>query len=115
MLLVNGWVKFVEVDSYARGVIESANGHSGKDSFKAENITELLGKLKAFTEHNDVLWNSCEEPGRIDIQGLENEYGYLATETELQQWKDGQIDLYSVTYTFNVLECTPYHISEVLK
>lgn len=76
MLLVNGWIKYTDLDNYKQGCIKSLGGCCGHDSFSASNIIDLLDKLKDFCGHDDVLLNSCEEIGRIDIQGLENKDGY---------------------------------------
>ena len=53
MLLVNGWIKYTDLDNYKQGCIKSLGGCCGHDSFSASNIIDLLDKLKDFCGHDD--------------------------------------------------------------
>lgn len=112
MLLVNGMYKSSELDDYEQGIIGDYNSHFIDYSFKAETIEELINKLIEFTGHDDICLNACDEPGRVDIQGMEDSYGCKASPLELEEWKKGDMKLWAVTYSFNVLECKSYVIKD---
>ncbi len=48
----------------------------------------------------DLLFNACEETGRIDVQRMEDDAGAKATEIEIERWKQGKGQrLWLATYT----------------
>lgn len=112
MLLVNGMYKSSELDDYEQGIIGDYNSHFIDYSFNAKTIEELINKLIEFTGHDDICLNACDEPGRVDIQGMEDSHGCVATESDMEEWKIGFRKLYAVTYTCYVLECKPYIIKD---
>lgn len=112
MLLVNGMYKSSELDDYDQGIIGDYNSHFIDYSFNAETIEELINKLIEFTGHDDVCLNAYGEIGRIAIQGMEDSHGCKASPSELDEWKKGNMKLWAVTYSFNVLECKPYVIKD---
>ena len=61
----------------------------------------------------NVLINSCDEIGRVDIQVLETDNGTEATASELKAWKAGKLRLWHCTYTVNVeeVERKPFNLS----
>ena len=107
MYLVNGLLKFAEEDNYQSGrVIGTAFSDcinatfTGKTlAFTGETLAALLEDLKIFTGCDDILLNSCNEQGRVDLQGYETADGSTASASDMQLWKDGKIKLYAVTYT----------------
>lgn len=108
---VTGWTKFGEEDDYKEGCLpETGFSHTGGDTFSAHSIDGIVEKVLAFTgfdkKDDPVLLDSCDEPGRIDIQGLENADGIPASAREIKEWKRGKIKLWSVTYTFDVEKVT---------
>lgn len=103
---VRGWIKFGEVDNYQEGC-DPATGfhHSGTDYFKANTIQEVIEKCQNFVSSDskeDLILDSCEDIGRLDISLLENEDGYKASKQEIKQWKQRKVTLYNVIYTFNL-------------
>lgn len=101
-----------DIDNYENGFTGEYEYYSGNDIFQAETIEGLIEQLKAFTGHDDVLINSCEEDGRIDIQGMEDRHGMVASNYQLEAWRAGNIGLYSVCYTFQVYKAEKYLIPE---
>ena len=100
MYFVNGLLKFAEEDSYQSGhVVGTAVSDCINITFTGETLAALLEDLKIFTGCDDILLNSCDEQGRVDLQGHETADGGTASESGMQLWKDGKIKLYSVTYT----------------
>ena len=99
MYIVMGIEKVWEEDDYINGRIGNQYYTGINTSFKASDLKSLLDKLQGFTNCNDILLNSCEEQGRIDLQGYETVDGSPALESDMRLWKDGKIKLYAVTYT----------------
>ena len=99
MYIVMGIEKVWEKDDYVNGC--SGKQHSTKIdvSFKSTDLKGILDKLREFTSCDDILLNSCEEQGRIDLQGYEAADGGTASESDMQLWKAGKKKLYAVTYT----------------
>lgn len=112
MYLVNGMIKHSELDDYEQGMIGDNSCHSIDYTFKSTTIEDLIKQLIDFTGHDDVCLNACDEPGRIDIQGMEDNLGMKATRLDIEVWKAGKITLWAVTYSFNVMECLPYTIKD---
>ena len=100
MYFVNGLLKFAEEDSYQSGcVVGTAVSSHINITFTGKTLAALLENLKIFTGCDDILINSCDEQGRVDLQGYETADGGTASESGMQLWKDGKIKLYAVTYT----------------
>lgn len=114
MFIVRGFTKFIELDNYENGCIGECNCHSGDYDFESETIEGLIVQLKEFTGHDDVLINSCDEDGRIDIQGMEDRNSMVANDCQLEAWRAGRIDLYSICYTFQVYKAEKYLIPEYI-
>ena len=110
-----GWIKHAEEDIYACGCQpDTGSIFDGSDRFQAATIPELIESLMSFTGCNDresVLLNSCDEPGRVDIQTMETEEGYPATESDIATWKQGHKRLWLATYTFHVEKVTRETVS----
>ena len=100
MYFVNGLLKFAEEDRYQSGcVVGTAFSACINATFTGETLAALLEDLKIFTGCDDILINSCDEQGRVELQGYETADGSTASASDMQLWKDGKIKLYSVTYT----------------
>ena len=101
-----GWSKFSEVDKYNEGCDPgTTTGCSGSDLFSAETLPELIKKCAEFCgarDNCDVLLNSCEELGRVDIQVMETDDGQTAWSGQIEQWKRGEIRLWASCYTFQI-------------
>ena len=112
MFIVRGFTKFIELDNYRNGCNGECNSHSGDYEFESETIGGLIEQLKNFTGHDDVLINACDEDGRIDIQGMEDRNNMVASDCQLEAWRSGSMDLYSVCYTFQVYKAEKYLIPD---
>ena len=98
--IVNGLLKFAEEDSYQNGrVVGTAVSDCINITFTGKTLAALLEDLKIFTGCDDILLNSCDEQGRVDLQVYETADGGTASESGMQLWKDGKKKLYAVTYT----------------
>lgn len=103
MLEVNGWSKMSEEDNWENGCSLDATFFSGNDRFAAETQDELIQKLMDFSGADDrenVLINSCDDLGRIDIQVYENEYAYPASKAEMERFKLNDARIWLSTYSF---------------
>jgi hypothetical protein len=70
--------------------------------FDAGSEADLIRKIARFLGIDDkenILINSCEEPGRVDFQLYEDKEGTAASAAQLEQWKAGKCRLWLVTYT----------------
>ncbi len=97
---------FKEVDNWEQGC-QMEGGKSGMDGsvFKADTLPALIALLNEHTGNKDmqnVLMNSCDEKGRIDIQVYENERGTPMTKAHEAKWKEGKAIVYLACYTFRV-------------
>jgi len=111
MFEVKSWHKFTEEDTWDEGcILNTAHMTEGWHTFKEEQTVEnIIDKLMGFvgvTNREDVLLNSCDEPGRIDIQITENLLGQKASENEIKEWKKGKMRLWAACYTFYIEEVT---------
>ena len=119
MYEVNGWFKFAEVDDYEHGCDpDTATSWAGDDRFSGQTIDEVLQSLRDFVcvpDDYEVLLDSCEEDGRVDIQVLETEESYPATERQIEAWKKGELKLWHSTYSFEIEEVTrtPVRLTEM--
>jgi hypothetical protein len=102
-----GWIKFTEVDNYKDGCDPNTTQHqSGNDSFKGSTVQEVINKCMSFcgvTELDACLLDSCEEYGRLDIQTLETDDGITAYDRSIKLWKQGKLQLWACTYSFQIL------------
>lgn len=99
MYIVMGIEKVWEEDDYVNGRIGKQHYTKIDVSFKSADLKGLLDRLQGFTGCDDILLNSCEEQGRVDLQGYETVDCTAASEFEVQLWRDGKKRLYAVTYT----------------
>lgn len=106
MFEVNGWSKYGEQDHYEDGCDPHKYvSFSGNERWSADDLGVLLSKLRDFVgvdEDYEILLDSCDEDGRVDIQVLETNDSYPANEACIELWKQGGVDLWCSTYTFYV-------------
>ena len=98
MYIVMGIEKVWEEDDYVNGCIGKQHYIKIDVSFKSVDLKGLLDKLREFTGCDDILLDSCEEQGRVDLQGYETVGGTAASESDVQLWREGEKRLYAVTY-----------------
>lgn len=76
------------------------------EGLHAPTLKELMAKVWAnlpLTRDADAVeYDACEEPGRIDIQGMEDADANEATTEQLEKFKRGELPLFAVTYHFHV-------------
>jgi len=105
-LEVSGWCKQWEQDVYKEGCQPGTSGLiTGSETFTHETQEEMIADLMAFVDTDDkenVLINSCDEPGRIDIQKMETDDADTPSPEAMQRWKQGKQSLWLATYTFHV-------------
>lgn len=115
----DGWMKFSEEDIFSDGCQpETATHNSGNERFTADLLSSLIDKLKAFTgcqEDENLLINSCEEIGRLDIQVMEDGEGTAATPQQIERWKAGKERLWLACYTFQIeaVEREPVDLKQI--
>lgn len=102
-----GFLKLSEEDHWENGCDPDTSQTTSNDdiTFTSDTPEDLIEQLMGFcaTSNKDsVMLNSCEDIGRVDIQLMENEFGYAASRAEIEDWKLGNVKLYAVTYSFRV-------------
>lgn len=105
---VHGWSKYVEQDDHEHGC-DPSTGHeyTGSEFWQAGTLDALIRELRAFvpftTDDPDaIVIDAGEEPGRIDICGMEDDDGTEPTTDQMRRWIGGAERLYYVVYTFHV-------------
>jgi len=102
-----GFFKTAEIDDYENGC-QFEGGSSSEDNhtrFAADTMEGVIEKLRDFVGSDsldDVLHDSCDEIGRVDIQIMETDEGITADKHDLAAWKAGEQRLWLACYTFNV-------------
>lgn len=108
--IVRGYHAFSEQDNYENG----CDGPSKSEFIgglqwqcRGKTLTELIANLSSeFCANNieDFLLDSCDEPGRLDLQ-VDQKIPFVCAKPSaktLQSWKDGKLDLWLTCYTFKV-------------
>lgn len=107
MYQINGFLKMAEKDNFEEGCDPTTSQHSMVEIvLKSETTDGLIDEVKSFfgIDDDSIQKNACDEDGRIDIVTLENGEGYNAFESQIEKWKQGNLDLWSVIYTGQVLQ-----------
>ena len=106
MFEVNGWTKYAEEDVFAEGCVgRGASFGDNNMRFQGSTLQDLIKSLMEFTgvDHEDcVVLDACDEEGRIDIQLFETAEGNAASYSDIEKWRDGELRLWLVDYTFRV-------------
>ena len=98
-----GWMKYWEEDVWSEGRMPGTGGMNGGDEiFVGRTAKELIGALQTFTQSEDIIINSCDVRGRVDIQTLETEEGRRASLNDIVRWKKGECRLFAAIYIFHV-------------
>ena len=106
---ISGWTKFAEEDNFEKGCIGDAQYNDGQDRFCSNTLQGVIDLANRFTGNDDkenILLNSCDEIGRLDVQVMEDENGTPAGKMQTESWKQGKTRLWLVCYTFYVEEVT---------
>lgn len=102
---VNGALKFYEEDVYAHGCTGKGSTTWIDIRWQAETLSELVEKLNSFVGNDNpenVLYDACDEEGRLDIQIYETDEGCAASAHEIAEWKEGKRRLWLCDYSFKV-------------
>lgn len=105
MYQINFSTKHAERDNYETGCDPDTSVMYEPNIFiKAENLSELIVKVKElFSVADDsLLFNSCDEVGRLDVQAYEGNDGTtvdLENESERKDWEAGKKEVWLATYT----------------
>ncbi len=100
-------LKMTEEDTYNEGCLpETSTSYEVDIQFNDGTKEGLLNKMQEYFDitKDDMLINSCDENGRIDIQVLENSEGCKASDRELAQWKSNNLTLWLACYSYQVKE-----------
>jgi hypothetical protein len=103
--LADGWMKFYEEDVYQDGCLPHTGGIiDGREQFKAETLNGLINEILSFTDgdREGMELDACDDIGRVDISLMENADGARATKSEIECWKDGDLQLWDCIYTFRI-------------
>ena len=105
---IKGYIAHSEIDNWDQGCIGTTKTEWGDwYSIEADSIAGLLEKLSqdfCAASNADVLLDSCDEDGRIDLQVWQAgafEVGNV-DEDLIANWKAGKIDLWLTCYSFQV-------------
>ena len=107
----DGFICHSEEDVFNKGCQpDTSKSWFSNQRFTDQTLSGLVQQLKdtfnPLGDNMDILLNSCEEDGRIDIQVLEDEDGCYARSSEIEKWKIGQKRLWLSTYSFQVEKVT---------
>ena len=104
---VNGWLKFVEEDSWENGCDGKGTSFQGSDRFHAPSVSELLEQLQDFVYEGSMEIDPCEgEIGRVDFFRMEGASGEVLTSAEETAWRNGEGKAWYAVYTFYVEKVT---------
>lgn len=118
--VINDCHAISEKYKYSEGCYGETLYEWGKIDIKASTITKLLQKLQEEFNctRDDILLNSCDELGRIDVQVLQLKAFecHKISEKNYNKFKNGEIDLWFTTYTVHVeMITTDIDLEAILK
>ena len=103
---INGGLKHIEEDVYSEGCRMGTSSCWDIDvRLRADSVDELIKKLNEFLGNDDpgaMELDACDEPGRIDVQMLEDDKGMQADARQIEAWKKGKLRLWLADYSFRV-------------
>lgn len=101
-----GCLKYSEEDVFASGCIpEISSTIFTRETLKEDTLEKLIktcAQNVGCEDESNILKDSCDEKGRLDIQVLEDAEGEPATESQIAAWKVGKCRLWAATYTFYI-------------
>lgn len=103
---ISGGIKHSEMDDFKEGCLpETAVSQSVDHLMQASTIDDLITMAMRYCgcdAKENVILNSCDELGRIDIQVMEDRDGIAASPHEIDRWKENDFTLFHTTYSFPV-------------
>lgn len=84
--------------SYEDGQLDYVNEWDEKCSCRANTLQELLDEVKSklYMEDEDYYWSVDVEGSALRVSYLGNDDGYLASKSEVEEWKNGELMLYNI-------------------
>ena len=110
MYQVSGLVKHAMLDNFSNGCDPGVTQQSVIPvTLSAESLNDLIAKTALFIgcSPEDADLDANDEIGRVDFSKIENRDGNAPTNRQLELWKSGDIDLWTVEYTCYVEYVTP--------
>ena len=107
MYQIIGLHKDAEVDDWEHGCgypdsSESYACHVDV-SFRSSTKEGVIKELTDFIGESEYQLNPCEDdPSRIDVQTMEDSNSYKPSESDMEQWKQGNKKLWCSTYSGNI-------------
>lgn len=103
-----GCLKIAELDNFEHGCHGKVQTMWIDVRASGETLDDVKTAIRDFCmcEEGALEINACAEAGRIDAQVTENAEGYPPSESELELWKAGELELYAVTYSFQFEQVT---------
>jgi len=101
--------KFTEEDSYQSGCDPHTSQSMLVDiEFSGESTKNVLDQIKDYysVDDGELLLNSCDELGRVDVQVLETEDSNKASKNDIVLWKGGKKKLWNSIYTYHIQKVT---------
>lgn len=114
MYMIKGIHKFAELVNWENGCEGDGNDDYINYTLQSETLEGILKQLKDFCDSTDFEINP-DETGRVDIGVMEDSEGCRAIERELEEWKQGKIDLWYCVYTAYIMKCEHVNLLEELK
>lgn len=116
MYLIKNMIKHSELDKWEEGCDPDTSQLMMIDlSFENEDLSGLIEDVSKFLQSHDYQIDPCEDDqNRIDWQVMETASGLAASETDLERWKKGGINLYLCTYSVYVYNTKPAPLKELL-
>ena len=106
---INGWMVDSDEDIWADGCTGRGDTYFSDERLAAPDIPTLIAAvLDRFGASEDAMLLDFEgeEPGRIDLQLMEDENHNEPTDHEIEQWKAGEKRLWLATYIMQVERVT---------
>ena len=102
---ISGFNKLFEHDNFEHGIQGASLEYWIDYPIAKDTKEEFIAAVKYFLGDDvEIEFNTCEEDGRIDVQLTENDDGNKPSPSEYYRFKNGDIDLWAVTYTAYVQE-----------
>lgn len=112
MLVAKMQIVTSEIDHWENGCIGKCHMGHWDLEFKAENEQELIQKMTSYfmCDSSYFQFNTCDVNGRIDVQLQTKEEfdSFPMSKNDFELFKDGEIEAYLTTFTFQVFQQTIY-------
>jgi hypothetical protein len=113
MYRVSTILKHAEKDNYKEGCDPSTSQLMDFElNIKRPTLDALFKELKIYLGEYFQIDPCGDAADRVDFTRTENERGEEPTESELEQWKKGNLDLWLVDYTCYIEKTEPCNIEK---